>query len=366
MLVNIDKKILDKNIEFVSKFVDPINAFVPFRCIHFDVNNHHITLTASNGIMSVKKIIPVDENLVMVEKNGTFLVNANILKTIIKKINNKITLKIEENVLEISEAETKYELNLIKNEFPEIVFKISDQNFEIESATLEKAIRNVSFAAGDESKNAVLKCINLIASNNQLTLIASDSFRLGYEKIKLENNINFNILIDNKNLKTMISGNNPKNITVFIDINKIGIAYKNTIIQSTLVDLTYADISKIFPDSFSRQIIINKNELLELLNKVIFINQEKGNRIQFIFKQNELKLISEVSEIGKSEASTKNFTIKGDDIEIDFNYLFIKDAINVFDNGDINLLINQNGNIMMIVSDSNKNNKQLITPLRRY
>ncbi|TNK82558.1 DNA polymerase III subunit beta [Mycoplasmopsis pullorum] len=366
MKITIVKSLLDNLIEFLTKYTDPINVYSQFRCINIDVNYDQIIFTASDGTISAQKIIKVDEIKIKVEEPGVILVNAAYLKNIIKKLSGELLIFSEGNVLTIKEGKTEYVINLLDAHFPLINFEQSNKRFEISSERLEKAIRNVIFAASDDDKKSILKCINLTIKDGNLRLIATDTYRLSTETVKISNDLTMNISVTGRNLKNMITKDTPKKIFVFYDDTKIGISYENTVIQSTVNDIPYSKVDNIFPQSFSRMITINKNELLRLINKVIFINQDKSNRLQFKIDSENLHLMIEMPEIGKSEASTTNFKLEGKPIEIDFNYNFIKEAINIYDDGDINLCINDNETIMLVVSKTNEFNKQLITPLRRY
>ncbi|WP_440756668.1 DNA polymerase III subunit beta [Mycoplasmopsis anatis] len=84
MKFTIKKNILDQTIEFISKYVDPINVFMPFRCVKIDVSYEKIIFTASNGLMSTKKILKVDELNIKVETVGNALINNQYFKNIIK------------------------------------------------------------------------------------------------------------------------------------------------------------------------------------------------------------------------------------------------------------------------------------------
>lgn len=368
MKFTIKKNILDQTIEFISKYVDSINVFMPFRCVKIDVSFDKITFIASNGLMSTKKILKVDEINIKVEIPGIVLINNQYFKNIIKKLNNEISVESNGKIIKIWENEISYTLNCVDVEFPNIDFKKPENSFEINTNKLEKAIRNVSFSASSETsgKSLILKCINFSSKNDILRLVATDTFRLSTETIKINKPINVNFSIESKNIKNMITKEAPKNVIMFIDESKVGIVYENTIIQSSIVDVPFVSFEGIIPTEFSRKISIKKSELLDLLNKVVFIQQEKYNRVEFKINKDLLTLSTNLSDIGQSTGSTTEFELIGDPIDIDFNYVFIKDALTAFENDEINLCINKNGNIMLIVSKSNENNKQVITPLRRY
>lgn len=364
MKFTIKKTLLDNIVEFLSKYSNPIDTFVTFRYILIDVEEEKITFTASNSTMSARKVVPVDEIDIKVEDIGSSLINCSYFKNIIKKLNKTIEISTQNDLINIVEGNTIYKLNTISNNFPKIDFSDTSNKFELNKSDFEKAVKNVIFAVGDNLNSIILKCVNIICDGTNLRFTATDTARLSTEIIKINKNIKINVSIDSKNIRNMIIKDSPKKIFMFFDNTKLGISYENTIIQTSIVDIPYHDISKVFPKDYTRKIIIEKDELMNIINKVVFINQEKGSRLELKINEKELKITTNISEIGTSFASTKNFTLEGEPIEIDFNHIFLKEAINIIE-GEINIFINENGNVALIVSKTNPNNKQLLSSLRR-
>ncbi|MBU4689591.1 DNA polymerase III subunit beta [Mycoplasma zalophidermidis] len=368
MKFHINKKILDDSIEIVSKYVDPISTFYSFRGIMIIVDNEFITLKAANDATSIVKKLPVDDVLIKVEQTGEFLIQANIFKTIIKKLSGEITIQQTPNaLLEIIEGNSRYQLSTLQsNQFPVIDNLINTKQFELDTNEFKKAIKNVIHASSADN-NLIYRCINMRYKNNCINFTATDSYRLALYQMKtntpLEENID--ISVNAKDLKDLIPSDAPKKITFFYNDIKVGIKYDNTIIISRIVSVPFRDTEPILADmNIKYNLQISKAELNELLNKVWLSNGDKQNRIEVSLTNNNLTLINNIAEIGSSVAKTQNFKFEGKTVEFDLNFNFLKDAISVFED-DISILIDDQVKKILILSPSNVSSKQLITPLRR-
>ncbi|QZE12105.1 DNA polymerase III subunit beta [Mycoplasma sp. Ms02] len=366
MRISIKKQIIDSAVEFVSKFTDPINSASIFKSLFFDVRFESITIYGTDGLMSAKHVIKTDDQEVTVDQEGTLLVNAQTLKNIIKKMDGMVEISKEKTTIKLQDKVVNYELNLVDADYSVPIFSNNEEKFTVNTKEFQKAFSCVQFAS-TEDKGADFRAIQMSTDGtNILRFLATDSFRLATQTVQISKNVNLKLAVDNKFLKKLLNNIEEKEIEIFYSKTRFGIQYENTIIQAPITETTHRDFTNIIPSSYKYILRINKNELNNLINKVVFVNQEKGSRIEFKIKDNLLTLSTKVSEIGNSEASTSNIEFVGDEIEIDFNYNYIKDAINVFENDIITMSINDKKNIMLIVSKTNETNRQIVSPLRRY
>lgn len=75
------------------------------------------------------------------------------------------------------------------------------------------------------------------------------------ETINIENPIELDIAIKNKNLKDFVLEEAKEDIKLFIDDWKISYTFENTTVQSVLFKETYKDIRSVFPKKMIFNII---------------------------------------------------------------------------------------------------------------
>ncbi|TDV24396.1 DNA polymerase-3 subunit beta [Mycoplasmopsis mustelae] len=367
----ISKKIIDQSIDFLSLFNDSNDVYVPFRGILFKINSENLTLISAKNNLAARKIIRIDEKNLTVEEPGIFLLNSSLLKNIIKKFDDKITFQSIGQNIKIFDKNTKYTLTTLDaDRYPFINFDLQKNKFTVNSRKFENTINNVFISTNQntERNNGLLyKCINIKSNKNkEIRMTATDSFRLSSEVFKINEEINLDVSVEAKNLKKLFMKDMPEEVTFFYDEEKIGVLYKDIVIHSNLSKLTYLNIDNFIKPIYSKSLVINRDEFLKLINKVVFYNSDKIRRLQFNISKEELKLSFEVPEIGISNASTSNIMYNGEILDIDLDFQFIKDAVSVFPNGNIHLNISESNDRIYVLANNNESHIQLITPIRRY
>ncbi|WP_406615486.1 DNA polymerase III subunit beta [Mycoplasmopsis hyopharyngis] len=368
MNFEIQKNILDKAIEIVSRYSDTANAFYSLRCILIKVTNEVIYLVASNGSQSIEKQLIVDNDKIKVFEEGKFLINTQYFKNSIKKFNQNIIIKFDNDKnLILKEKFTSYSLTTVDPEtFIPIEFELPEKFITVNSEQFRKGQKDVEKVVAIDSE-LIYKCINVKFKDNLMIFGATDTYRLAYEKFKVknENKYEYEFSLESNYFKDLLPVDVPNEFKLYFDQLKICVVYEQTKIFSRIVDMEFFDLAKLIPSEFKYQIKINKNELLNLIDKVSVVTSEKQNKIEMKIEKNELTLKTFVKEIGTSIAKTTNFNnLTKLELELDLNITFLKDAISVF-NDEITLNIDDKVSRILIVSEKDPELKQIITPKRR-
>ncbi|EIE42438.1 DNA polymerase III, beta subunit [Mycoplasmopsis canis UFG4] len=374
MKFTISKNLLENIIEFLSTFVDSNDSYMLFRGIYIELNNEEATFIAGNSSIASKKTIKIDEKEIKLEKTGSLLINTTILKNLVKKFEKEITFIKNENSLEVFENKTRYTLTLLdETKYSHFNFSIPQNKIAIKSKDLNEAINNVYISSNlnhEKSNNIVnnpvTKVINLRSEGNKIRFTSTDTYRLSTHVLNIGQESNLDINIDVKNFKKLYNKDMPNEINLFIENNRIGISYENTIIFTYIVNIKYIDIDRLIKFENTKNIKIKKEELSKIINKTIFYSSEKIRRLQFSISENEIKTTFEIPEVGISEFITTSLEYSGNSFEIDIDWQFVKEAISAFNTEYIYLHITNNEDRIYIKGEDSDDNVQLLTPIRRY
>ncbi|MFV8401365.1 DNA polymerase III subunit beta [Mycoplasma sp. 2634B] len=371
MKFTISKPKIDRLVEFLSTYIDSNDTFIPFRCVYMSIDSENLTLIGASPTLAARKIVPIDNKEITVERSGNFYLSANLLRNIIKKFDKEITFEERAGVVDIYEGTTLFTLTKLNaGVYPKLDFEDTENKVSVKSHIFEKVISDVSTStssSNDRLNSLIYKCINISAKNSaQLRFLATDSYRLSTEVIQIDKPVTVDLTIDARNLKKLITKDAPENVELFFDSNKIGISYENTVIWTSLYKSNYIDVSSLFQVKYTRNFKIEREELLKTLNKALFYQTEKDKKMEFHFDYNSLKVVYEVPEIGTANAVSDALQIvEGKDIDIDFNYTYVKDAVSALDSGMLNIFISQNEDKILFISENDPNHIQLITPMRK-
>ncbi|WP_426461284.1 DNA polymerase III subunit beta [Mycoplasma hafezii] len=370
MKFTISKNLIEPTIDFLFNYVDVNDTNHLGKMIGIEIDSNVLKFIVNTNNFGVKKEFEVDENTIKLENSGKVIINASILKNVVKKFDKEITFETNNETIVITEGLTRYELATYnEHKFFVIDFSDSSNRFEVNSEMLDKTINDVCVStsiATDKLNSTMYKCVHIKNEDNLIRLSATDSYRMSTETIKTIVPINIDVVIEAKSLKKLITKETPKKVFVFFNSSKLGISYENTIIQANLTSIQYMDTSRLFKFDVANVIKIDKSELNNLINKALFVTNDKSRRLEFKFSQMGINLNFEVPEIGYSSAHTSNYELEGPDFEMDLDYLYLKDAISTLENGKIIIYISDKYDKLLFVSEHDENNKQLITPLRKY
>ncbi|MBD5423262.1 MAG: DNA polymerase III subunit beta [Mycoplasma sp.] len=366
MKFTIEKKVIIKHLEDVSKAIDSNNIYVHLRNFYINVLDKMIIIKGSNGYFSIESKIEIDK-IISIEKIGNLLIPANMFINIVKKCENKILFYVENKVLIIENENDRYEINLIEeDEYPSIDFSLYGEKIILDSKKLRDAIEGVIFASSQTYEEMILTGINLKYEKGKLHVTATDSFRLAQEivEIKDDRNITFDVTVTNKNIKNFIPSNIEGEVTLYVNEHKINLIKNTTNFQSKIIDAPYKDVSSIFNIQYSKKLTINKTILNNAINKAVFASgSDSYNKLNLVINNEKINIITNTDKIGRANVviSKDEYEYNGEEISITLNYKYLKEAINIF-NDKINIhLIDSYKPIM--INDDKKLNKQIISPM---
>ena len=178
--------------------------------IKIDVYKDYILLTTCNGDITIQS--KIEGNSLEINEVGRCLVQGKFLIDIIRKINSKqVEMFVVDNKLLVIKSErSEFKLNIMTYEdYPSIKF-VNEKNKSLTPTILESfpfrtSIKEILFSTAVNEKRPILTGVLFENSNNKLTFIATDSYRLSKKEIDLSNVNDFRMVIPAKSLKELLN-----------------------------------------------------------------------------------------------------------------------------------------------------------------
>lgn len=375
MIFSIDRETLLENLIIMQKALPNKTSLPILTNIKFDVKEDHIILTSNNTDIAIQVLI--EEDNLKVKKSGVVVVPGKYLIDIVRKVNSKhieFTL-IEDRIIVIKADRSEFKLRLMDyREYPEVDFLTNvTEPLTIDVELLKSIIRETSYAASTNEKRPILTGVNFKFNNNELHVVATNSYRLSQKILKIRSNIdNFDIVIPSKSLDELskILDTSLLDVQIYVSINKILFKIGNVLFQSSLLEGTYPNTSRIIPTDFAVVIPFNKDELLQTVERVSLLSpKDKETNYNIIkFKLNNdhtVEITSNNQEIGDAnEVILPSGDIKGSIINIAFSSRHLIEALKTFNAVDVNM--NFAGEIKPFVVNTNEDPTllHLILPVR--
>ena len=377
MIFTIDREILLENLTVISRGLPSKSPMPILTGIKIEATDSDLYMTSSNTDISVETYI--NDSSLEIQRPGKTVVPGKFFIDIVRKINSKkISLNlIEDKILVIKADRGEYKLHIMDPlDYPNIDFVSLENPLVMSADRLRSMIKQTVFATASSEKKPILTGVHLKLNNNELTAVATDSFRLSQTKLDIEEYRPFNITIPNKSLDELskaIDGYN-ENLSLYFSMNKLLVKFRNVLFQTRLLDGNYPDTSKLIPASFPIVIKFNKDELLEAVERVSLLSprdKEKDKEITYSIIKLSIKKdrIIEISTNNASVGDAKEELIPtsietANPIVIGFSSRYLIEALRSFISTEISLNLSGEIRPFIIRGDNDANLTQLILPVR--
>lgn len=296
-----------------------------------------LTITATDLEIGIEKVINAD-----VKKDGEVVVPGKEIVDFVRTLTGEqIELDGTSNSeLKIRYKDSEYGIKLFQaDEFPPLREVGEEISFSIVQKELKDLIAKTKICASTDDTRPILKGCLLEISQNKITGVTLDGYRLAVCEKALESNTGeTEVVVPVKTLDEIskLLEDDEYIATVFLQDNYLKLDMGHTKIVSRLLDGEFTKYKKIIPSEFSSNVIIHTSLLADALDRASLVSRgEKSNMVKFDIKEKTLILES------KSENSNimENISVSldGKDIEIAFNARYFIECMKVIEDEYIRL-----------------------------
>jgi DNA polymerase-3 subunit beta len=362
MKAQVSQEDLKKSVTTASRFSSSRPQIPVLSNILLSATGSNLHVIATNLEISIDFKIPAK-----VDEDGEITVPAKSLAEIISNLNSGlVSLKAEKEKLILeSEGFSSNLLGINASEFPKIPKDLADDKISIPFQKINNSLSKVVFASSYDEARPILTGVLLSLENKQLSLVATDGYRLSLFNLGGEYKASFERLIVPRFIfneiprvesDEIIFSYDPKN-------NLVIFKTKDAIMSSRIIEGTYPDFQKIIPSSFKTKVLIDKLDFLRLIKLSSVFARDSGNVVKISIKDKEMVVFAESQNSG-SQKSSSEIKKEGDDIDIAFNYKFLEDFLNSVSGETISIELNDSNSPAVFKDVNDKNYLHLIMPVR--
>ena len=324
----------------------------------------YVTLSATDLELSIEKTIKG-----MVQLEGEMVVPGKFFCEYIKKLNNEqIELHTDEkNILSIKYTDSVGKIQCLNAaEFPQIKSFEDSTYFEINQKDLKSLIGKSIYAVAVEDVRPILKGVKLEITKTQITAVALDGYRLAVVKKPIvDTNAEFSCIVPARSLneisKLLEDTDNP--IKVYVGRNYLMVDIDNTKITTRLLEGDFINYSQIIPTDFNTNIVLNKDQLLDALERASLLSRVDRNNLVRFDISDKVMILSSKSEIGDIKENI-TISLKGNDLSIAFNARYFTEALRAVSDEFLKLSFTSNVSPCIITSNDTDEFLYLILPVR--
>ncbi|WP_342578471.1 DNA polymerase III subunit beta [Psychrobacillus sp. FSL K6-2843] len=372
----IDNECFNKAISDVNRAVSLKTTFPILTGIKIIANNNGLTLVGSNSDFIIEKVIPlmIDGRKVLEVYNpGSVVISAKFLSEIVKKLPEKIHIKVNEKHL-VTIQSNEIVTNLYgfdAEEYPTLPQIDENKHVTISSEDLIEAIRQTVFAVSKSEARPVLTGVNMSVKDSRLKCVATNSQRLALREVAINSNVDGTFIVPSTSLNELIKIiNNEHSVLNIFFTDRYMICKSNTLsFFSRLIDGIYPNVSGLLPENSKTTITLSTNQLLKSIDRAcLFASEWKNNNVHLeIMNDLKIQISSNSSEIGKIEETLNIKAITGEtNLNISIDGSFLMDALKAIKEEEIRISFGGSMRPILIEPIDNLSYLHLISPVRSY
>lgn len=348
MKLSISKNELNDAIQQVAKAVSVRPTIPILGGIKIDVNHQVITLTASDTDISIQSFTPVEHEdtiIAQVDKPGSVVLPAKFFVEIVKKLpSEQVTIEVNSQFQTlIRSGSTEIQMvGLDPEEFPILPSIEQNELLQIPGDLLKTMIRQTILAASTSEQTPILTGVLWNLHEGELKFVATDRHRLASRTTKVNTPEDYafnNIVISAKTLGELYKLIPDQNTLVDIVVTDNQVLFKvdNVLFYTRILDGTYPDTSKIIPQVFETELVLDTKNVMDAIDRAYLMSREEKTNIVRLATLDDgmIEVSSSSTELGRvtEQLDAKQFT--GDPLRIAFNSKYMLDVLKAIDSEQI-------------------------------
>ncbi|MGB3208095.1 MAG: DNA polymerase III subunit beta [Crinalium sp.] len=296
-----------------------------------------------------------------VEEGGHLTLPAKLLNDIVSRLpDGEITLddEVGEAIATITSASGQYQVRgMGTEEFPELPVVENVEPINLPTSALLEGLKGSLFATSTDETKQVLTGVHLTAKQDSLEFAATDGHRLavvettnqdvaeGEEPQSNHDMEEFEVTVPARALRELerMVGTRQvsESLTLYIDQGQVVFELANQRITSRTLEGQYPNYRLLIPNTFERQITLDRRQLLSALERIAVLADQKNNLVKFTIDSDnqQVSLSVEAQDVGKGRESLPA-QVSGDNIDIAFNVKYLMDGLKALPATEIQLQLN--------------------------
>jgi DNA polymerase-3 subunit beta len=364
-------KLITKREELVSKLalvsraVSTRAATQALSGILLATGDGQVELAATDGEMGLRTTLDAD-----VQSGGTVLLPGRLLSELARSLAEaevEIELRESERDVEIRNGGSRFHLRVLSSEdFPRLPEE-GGEPLQIPAAALAETVDLVAPAASRDDMRPVLTGVLVTVAGDELTMVATDSYRLAVKRTGLESaiageldaNVPARAL---RELGRIVAAGGVDRVAVTVLPNQVVFRAGTALLNTRLIDGQFPNFRQLLPESFEHDVRLPRGDLLEVVRRVSQLAQRNAP-LRLAFAPGELKVSASTPEVGDAEEAMPA-AFEGDPLEIGFNAEFLRDGIESVEGDEVMLRLISPLRPGLLQPVDNEDFRYLVMPIR--
>jgi DNA polymerase III subunit beta len=320
---------LVSKLSIVSRAVSTRAATQALSGVLLTAEDGRVTLAATDLDLGLETTLEAD-----VADSGSVLLPGRLFAEVARSL-PEASVEIEsreaERDVEIRSGGSSFHLRVLPAEdFPNLPRPQEEGALKIPAAALEESIELVARAASRDDMRPVLTGVLVTASGQEMTMVATDSYRLAVKRTELESDLGGEIEANIparalRELSRIISSEGAGEALISLLPNQAVFVAGSILLSTRLIDGQFPNFRQLLPESYEHDVRLPRSELLDVTRRVSQLAQRNAP-LRLSFSSGELTVAAETPDVGDAR-ETMPAVFEGEPMEIGFNPEYLREGI---------------------------------------
>jgi len=352
-------------------------------------------LQAVSGIVERRHTLPILANVLLEQRDGSLYVTATDLEMQItahstlpgkegqattvgaRKLQDLLRALPDDAMLNIDVGNGKMTVRAGRSRFNLQTLAAADyprisvgteqlQTLSLPQKDLRSLFKLAEFAMAQQDIRYYLNGMLLVVDHGTLQAVATDGHRLSWASIPVVGEYaRQEVILPRKTVlelgKLLADSDDP--VTLDILANQVRFRFANVELVSKVVDGKFPDFNRVIPVGHTKQVELDRLELLAALQRAAILSNEKFRGVRVVLGADQLKIICTNSEQEEAEEELE-IAYKGDPLDIGFNITYLLDALQNLSVERIRFAFGDANSSALVTMPERDDYKYVVMPMR--
>jgi DNA polymerase-3 subunit beta len=364
--ISLERDALFAQLQTVSRVASTRSAIQALSGVQLSAQTSGCELRATD--MDVGLRVPLEAE---VAREGTVVLPARLILDVVRSLpadHISIEARSAEQDVEVVAGNATFHIRTLRgDDFPPFPEPDPDSSVELPADAFVSTALKVAGSASRDETRPVLTGILVSASDRELRMVATDSYRLSVKETTLETPLTsgFEVNVPARALQELarlVSHDQDEPLSVSVRQNQVLFTLGRVVLSSRLIDGQFPNYRQLLPETFEHELRLAGPELTEVVRRISLLAQ-KNAPLRLAFGEGELTVSAQTPDVGEARESMP-VAFTGEPLEIGFNPEFLRAGLEAIDEGDVLLKLISPLRPGLIESGDESRFRYLIMPIR--
>jgi DNA polymerase-3 subunit beta len=354
---------LVSKLSIISRAVSTRAATQALSGILLSASESGVAMSATDGEMGLRTGMAAD-----VSGNGSVLLPGRLLSELARSLGDadvEIELRESERDVQIRSGGSSFHLRVLPSEDFANLPEEGSEPLKIPATALAETVELVARAASRDDMRPVLTGVLVTAAGQEMTMVATDSYRLAVKRTSLESTIGGELEANIpakalRELGRLVA--ELDDVAVSLLPNQAVFRAGDVLLNTRLIDGQFPNFRQLLPESYEHDVRLPRPEFLEVTRRVSQLAQRNAP-LRLSLSQGELKISASTPDVGDAE-ETMPAAFEGEPLEIGFNPEFLRDGIESVEGDEVMLRLISPLRPGLLQPVDNEDFRYLVMPIR--